>query len=746
MTVSSAVSHVQYAGNGVTKTFAAPFYFLLNSDIAVQISDASGNITDLVYGTNYSVTGAGNAGGGSVTLNVAYATGYTILVYRAPPLTQETVYYENGKFPAKSHEKALDKLTMLIQQQGWIIDSLTLKKPTFLAKYYDAKMNRIANMGDPVNAQDATTKSYVDAVDGNLQSQISANFQRSIRVPEASVSQLPNVDQRRNKLLAMDDSGNPMMVLPQSGSASDVLIELAKADSTVIIAGQSAPFIANNAVKTKHLERDQDVYDIFITYGQSNSAGEAILSGSTSGFPAPLERSLMYDFTDGTIKPIIQGIVSTSGVASSGHAWGEFANEWYRKSGRGAVIVHCGRGATSLAQLSKGAATGGSDFYGMLVSGVTAARARMAVQGLPVGKTFTLFHQGETDQNLLTTFDTYRQQLIDLIANLQADAAIDLFANFTVGSPLNRPEYAWATIQNCQRYVCCGRDVAVTAFDGCPSFLLRDGNVGTEGVHYTQKGYNLMGREGARGLWSLIGAGSANKTQPDLAQYNQWVAPWSRAKHFSSVIRWASSTNKWAILNKSNDTGTWRPANVSDVNTAADGNSLEFTVGDNARSWFSLSAQISRALHQQGLTVTAETFNEGVLFRVRAVLFADVEVLINTVTGEMRSGKPSAILSGWLSRNISIVVNSPGTVTLTHGTCTSYPQVSYYASADGAFKFGNTSLFCPDSATTKVYCSVTVNDQNPWVNVMFRKMLIKPDTLSDAGGSIFVQGIYAPEF
>lgn len=234
MTVASASSYIQYAADGVTKTFAAPFYFLLNSDVAVQISDTSGAVTDLVNGTNFSVTGAGNASGGSVTLNVAYAAGYTILVYRNPPITQETVYYENGKFPAKSHEKALDKLTMLIQKFGWMLDVLALKKPSFLAKYYDAKGNRIANLADPVNAQDGTSKAYVDNSDANLQAQISSNFLRTLRVPESGVNQLPDIARRRESILGFDTNGNPAPIYSWTGTA-DLSVKLSSSNGSGLI-------------------------------------------------------------------------------------------------------------------------------------------------------------------------------------------------------------------------------------------------------------------------------------------------------------------------------------------------------------------------------------------------------------------------------------------------------------------------------------------------------------------------------
>ncbi|HFO9797450.1 TPA: phage tailspike protein, partial [Escherichia coli] len=274
--------------------------------------------------------------------------------------------------------------------------------------------------------------------------------------------------------------------------------KLSETNSTVMISGVTASKIASNVIATEYLE-SPNVYDVFVTYGQSNSAGEAILSGDTSGFPAALPKSLMYDFSDGAIKPIIQNVVSSSGVASSGHAWGEFENEWYRLSGRGSVEIHCGRGATTIAQLSKG-----TTYYTLLVNAVASAKQAMISAGLPIGKTYVMYHQGESDMSAGTTYNAYRDRFIALIDDLKADINFDLFCNFTVGCPGNRTEESWAAIQNAQRWVCNNKTNAVTVFDGCPSFLKGDGNIGTTdgGVHYTQRGYNTMGREGARGLWS----------------------------------------------------------------------------------------------------------------------------------------------------------------------------------------------------------------------------------------------------
>jgi len=162
MTVSSTQNYIEYSGDGTTASFTVPFYFLQNSDISAMIADEDGNVISPVYGSDYSVSGQGNSSGGLATFNYAVPTNSTLLLYRDPPATQETKYYENGKFPATSHEAALDKLTMLIQERGWSFDYLALKKPTIFSKFYDAKGNRIANLADPKDDQDAVTKSYAD--------------------------------------------------------------------------------------------------------------------------------------------------------------------------------------------------------------------------------------------------------------------------------------------------------------------------------------------------------------------------------------------------------------------------------------------------------------------------------------------------------------------------------------------------------------------------------------------------------
>jgi hypothetical protein len=117
MTVSSSVNRNDYAGNGSTTNFAVSFRFLQNSDVKATLRDALSNETLQVEVTDYTLTGAGDAGGGTLVMIVVPPTGTTLTIQRDVPATQETDYVENDEFPAESHEDALDKLTMLVQQQ-----------------------------------------------------------------------------------------------------------------------------------------------------------------------------------------------------------------------------------------------------------------------------------------------------------------------------------------------------------------------------------------------------------------------------------------------------------------------------------------------------------------------------------------------------------------------------------------------------------------------------------------------------
>ncbi|MEZ5665871.1 MAG: hypothetical protein R3F55_00215 [Alphaproteobacteria bacterium] len=115
MTVSTTLSRVIYAGDGVTTDFAVPFAFLDATDLAVSAHAADGTATALSLATDYTVDG-GQGAPGTVHALAAPAAGVDWVIHRRTARSQETDYTANDPFPAESHERALDRLTMIAQE------------------------------------------------------------------------------------------------------------------------------------------------------------------------------------------------------------------------------------------------------------------------------------------------------------------------------------------------------------------------------------------------------------------------------------------------------------------------------------------------------------------------------------------------------------------------------------------------------------------------------------------------------
>src|SRR5690606_18733178 len=116
MTISSNDRRKEYAGNGATTVFNGPRAFHA-SDVQVYLVETATGAASLVSTGDYTLTGLGRAAT-RITMNVAPASGYTLLVLRTVPFNQPTDITNQGAFLPEIHEDAFDRQVMQIQQLG----------------------------------------------------------------------------------------------------------------------------------------------------------------------------------------------------------------------------------------------------------------------------------------------------------------------------------------------------------------------------------------------------------------------------------------------------------------------------------------------------------------------------------------------------------------------------------------------------------------------------------------------------
>jgi hypothetical protein len=203
LTVETDNARAQYPTNGTTGPWTVPFYFLASSELDVTYTSATGVDTALVLDVDFSVVGAGVEAGGTVTTTTAYATGGLITILRDVAFVQQTEYVDGDGFPAKSHERGLDRLTMLAQQ-------------------------------------------------------LREGLSRALRfaASETNPPQFPAAAQRANKIMGFDALGNFIPTIPTSGSAAAVLIQLADPTQGDLSIAGKAPYTGSVARNQRQANAD----------------------------------------------------------------------------------------------------------------------------------------------------------------------------------------------------------------------------------------------------------------------------------------------------------------------------------------------------------------------------------------------------------------------------------------------------------------------------------------------------------
>lgn len=179
MPVQEQTPFNEHTGNGVTTVFAYQFQVLAEGDLAVFVDGAQKS-----NGSDYTIAGVGNEGGGQITFVTAPAVGADILLARQMVLARDTDYQTNGDLREAVLDRDFNRIWLVLQG-------------------------------------------------------MSSNLDTAIRLPFPEIANpLPGVDARKNRLMSFDDQGQPSTALPISDSAQDVRIDLAKPSGASMVGFQ----------------------------------------------------------------------------------------------------------------------------------------------------------------------------------------------------------------------------------------------------------------------------------------------------------------------------------------------------------------------------------------------------------------------------------------------------------------------------------------------------------------------------
>jgi hypothetical protein len=214
MTLSTTTNRATFEGSGTTGPF--PFLFPFTDDADISVFTVTDGVVDDLDDSEYTLTGAGDPDGGSVTTVAAVATGTTLVIMRIIALDQTTDLENQGSFYAETHEDTFDRLAMQIQQ-------------------LQEEVNRCLRMPKSIGVDQTLSDSrggtypYFEA-GGSLTYVTAVSFTASAALLTAFVTSTYEIPPAQTEVVLINSATSDCVITPQSG---DTIVNAATYTLTV---------------------------------------------------------------------------------------------------------------------------------------------------------------------------------------------------------------------------------------------------------------------------------------------------------------------------------------------------------------------------------------------------------------------------------------------------------------------------------------------------------------------------------
>ena len=416
------------------------------------------------------------------------------------------------------------------------------------------------------------------------------------------------------------------------------------------------------------------------------------------------------------IAKVVPAMQHASGNTSTGHAWAAFGNEYRKQTGRKILFVPCGQGETALADFLPD-----TTLYELMITTVSAAKARMEATGRAIGKTCIIFHQGEKDMTDGTTRQDYQDGLVSLVTGTSTDLSIDKFFFLRVGCPQSRTEESWSGIQAAQDFLCQSYNICNMAFADFGKFTQGNGLLRTDGTHATQYGYNYMGQQAAINVATALMTGSP-ASPAEMQLYGVPILPYDQIWRYT-YARAIKTDDGWVMSDVDNSSYKYRTANILKMEVNDD--YIRFYVQSRADWILDLDVDVNYKAKQYGVsaTVSLSTVSTNI-YALDVAFFADISFGCSQ-SGELSSAPGISPANSLITGNISASVDSAhSSIVITHNGSQAFPRISSYAGGDYENTIGDVGIAAMSSTSFAI-----VNNGAGGVLCTLPNAIVKPSTL-----------------
>ena len=273
--ISDTSPRVQYTATAGQTTFSVPFEFFDDEDLLVINTNAGGVDTTLTLNsspssvTQYSVTGAGVNGGGSITLGSGATLNDKYTILRNLPTERVTDFPTTGTFPINSLNTELDKFVALLQQLEVDINLVPKAASTTSTAYGLTFPELVANKILSVNS----------AGTGLIFSQEIGNFRGDWAASTAYVQRDLVKDTSNGNIYIVNTAHTSSGSQPLSSNANssyyDLIVDAASATSSASAALASATAAAASATAAASSATDAATSETNAATSETNAATSA---------------------------------------------------------------------------------------------------------------------------------------------------------------------------------------------------------------------------------------------------------------------------------------------------------------------------------------------------------------------------------------------------------------------------------------------------------------------------------------